>query len=231
MSKNGKHTSMGEILWKVLNKPICSELTIEQASEYALEFLKIIGAPLSYIDKTEELLLCDYKVSLPSDLIDIRGVRCNGRPMRYATDLYHMSLDKDKNDNCREYTYVVQNCILTASQKDECIEISYKAIPLDETGYPLIPDNESYRLGIEYYIIFRFLEPLWTMGKITDKVFDYYRQMSLWYKGQAGSSLMLANMDQLESTMNGLNRLLINNHAYDVFYKNYGQKERIKRHY
>ncbi len=228
---NGKQTSMGEILWRVLNKPICSDLSLEQASEYALEFLKIIGAPLSYIDKTEELELCDYKVALPSDLIDIRGVRCNGRPMRYATDLYHVSKDDDCNNYCKEYTYIVQNCVLTASQKDECIEISYKALPLDEMGYPLIPDNESYRMGIEYYIMYRFLEPLWMMGKIPDKVFQHIEQKSLWYKGQAGSSLMIANMDQLESTMNGLNRLLINNHAYDVFYKNYGERERIKRYF
>lgn len=227
---NGKFTSIGEILWKVLNKPICSDLNIEQASEYALEFLKIIGAPLSFLNKTEELQLNDYKVLLPNDLIDIRGVRCDNRPLRYATDTYHLSHDSTHSYS-NEYTYIVQNCVLTASIDKGCIEISYKAVALDEDGYPMIPDNESYRLGIEYYIIFRHLEPLWTMGKVSDKVFQYYEQKSMWYKGQAGSSIMIANGDHLESIMNGLNRLIINNNAYDTFYKKYGVKERIYKHY
>lgn len=230
---NGKFCSIGEILWRVLKQPICTDLTLEQASEYALEFLRLIGAPLSFVDKVTNppLKLTDYKVALPADLIEIRGVKCNNRPLRYATDLYHLSIDEDKDCSYyKEYTYIVQNCVLIASVKDECIEVSYKSISTDENGYPMIPDNESYRMGLEYYIMHRYLEPLWTMGKITDKVFQYYEQKRHWYMGQASSALTIANMDQLESMMNGINRLIINDHAYQTFYKNYGVKERIRKH-
>ena len=44
------YKSLGEILWKVLRNPLCQELTYEEAAEYALEFLKLLGAPFIYLD-------------------------------------------------------------------------------------------------------------------------------------------------------------------------------------
>jgi len=237
MNHNGKLVSVGTILWRVLRHPLALDLTYEQASEFALEFLRLIGAPLSFIDTIVSLELNHYKVAIPNNIIDIRAVRyngsnsctnCGGIAMRYATDLFHM--DSENNEYSREHTYVVQNCVLTSSMKDGFIDISYKAIATDEHGYPMIPDNESYKMGLEYYILHRHIEPLWSMGKIQDKVFQYYGQQRDWYLGQASSALTIANMDHLESAMNGLNRILIQNNSHETFYKNYGMKERFKNY-
>jgi hypothetical protein len=230
---NGKLISIGNILWRVMRQPIAAELSYEQAAEFALEFIRLVGAPLAYIDKVESLELVEYKAIIPSNLIDVRGVRYTGpdgcqegTAMRYATDLYHLS---DKNGHPTELTYVLQNCILTASIKGGFIEISYRAIATDESGYPMVPDNESFKMGLEYYILHRFVEPLWTMGKIQDKVFQYYEQKRHWYLGQAASSMIVQGPDQLESIMNGLNRLIIQDQSFDTFYRNFGEKERLKR--
>lgn len=225
---SGKTTSVQEILWKVLRNPLCQDLTIEQASEYVVEVLKLIGAPLSFSDKVEELELKHHKVSLPADLIEIKGVKHGGIPLRYGTDLYHVDVE---NECISEYTYIVQECVLISSLDKGCLTISYKALPTDKDGFPLIPDNESYRMAIEYYIMHRYLELIWAMSKITDKVFQYYEQKRHWYVGQASSSLTAANKDQLESMVNSINRLIINNDAYSSFYRNMGTPERIKRYY
>lgn len=236
MAHNGKLVSVGTILWRVLRHPLALDLTYDQAAEFAIEFIRLIGAPLSYLDVVSEpLILSDYKVAIPNNIIDIRGVKYNatnndsindGIAMRYATDLYHT----DPEHCSTEYTYIVQNCILTASVKDGCIKISYKAIALDEQGYPLIMDNESVRMGLEYYILHRHIEPLWSMGKIPDKVFQYYSQQRDWYIGQASSSLIIQGPDHLESVMRGLNRILIQDNAFENFYRNFGQKERLKKY-
>lgn len=227
MSYNGRTTSVSEILWRVLRNNLAQDLSLDQASEFALEFIRLIGAPLAFIDKVEEIQIENYKGLLPDNLIEIRGIRSNGRALRYATNLYHNVLDSEASDYNREFTYTVQNCILTTSFRKGCVEISYKALSVDELGYPLIPDNESYKMGLEYYILYRHIEPLWSMGKIPDKVFQYYGQQRDWYLGQASSSLVVANGDHLQSIMNGINRLIINTQAYDNFYKNYGERERI----
>jgi hypothetical protein len=41
----------------------------------------------------------------------------------------------------------------------------------------MIPDvRKKVQLGMEYYILSRYLEPIWLMGKITDKAFEYIQQ-------------------------------------------------------
>lgn len=232
---NGKLVSIGNIIWKVMRNPLTQDITYEQAAEFALEFIRLINAPLSYTDEVQSLKLNEYKTYLPSNLINIRGVRYTGIDgcqdaiaMRYATDLYH---NTNKDDNCdKEYTYVVQNCVLISSKKEGFVDISFTSISLDEQGFPLIPDNESYKVGLEYFILHKYLEPLWMMGKIQDKVFSYIEQKRHWYLGQAENSMRLQGMDHLESMMNALNRIIINDQAHDNFYKNFGQKEYLKRY-
>lgn len=251
---NGKSISIGNILWRVLRQPIAEGLTIEQASEFALEYLRLINAPLIFNDVVTNppLELVEYKTILPDNLLNIKGVQyfrdsCSeGISMRYATDIYHVDLKSEKNYNhkenvyesydpyindCSEYTYITQNCNIITSQRKGFVRISYKAIATDENNYPLIPDNESIKMGLEYYILHRFMEPLWVMGKIQDKVFSYIEQKRHWYLGQAASSSIISSPDHLESIMNGLNRLIINTSAFENGYKNFGVKERIIKYH
>jgi hypothetical protein len=235
---SGKNVSIGSIIWKVMRNPLTQDLTYEQAAEFALEFIRLVNAPLSYSDEVQSLKLTEHKAYLPSNLINIRGVRYTGIDgcqdpiaMRYATDLYHKSHNNTLNEYSKEFTYVVQNCVLTASEKEGYVEMSYTSISLDKDGFPLIPDNESYKLGLEYFILHKFIEPLWMMGKIQDKVFHYVEQKRHWYFGQAENSMRLQGMDHLESMMNALNRIIIQDKSHETFYKQFGQKEYIKRYH
>ena len=232
---NGKMVSVGNIIWKVMRNPLAQDITYEQAAEFVLEFIRLVNVPLSYTDEVKSLELNEYKTYLPSNVINIRGVRYTGSngcqtpvAMRYATDVYHTSHDEY---NCStEYTYVVQNCVLVASKKEGFVDISYNSISLDEEGFPLIPDNESYKVGLEYFILHKYLEPLWMMGKIQDKVFSYIEQKRHFYLGQAENSMRLQGIDHLESMMNALNRIIINDRAHENFYKKFGEKQYIKRY-
>jgi len=228
---SGKVTSLGSIMYKVLRNPICVDLTYDQCAEFALEYIKLIGAPLSYTDNiSEPLEIKNHKVALPKNVITVRGISCNGNAMRYASDIYHSNDDSDFVGGSKEYTYTLQNCVITTSMKEATIVVSYKSLETDEFGYPLIPDNESFKMGLEYYIIHRHLEPLWTMGKIQDKVFQYYEQKRHFYTGQAGTSMMVANLDHLETMMNAINRLIVDTNPQKTFYKNFGEKQIIKKY-
>lgn len=233
----GKVISIGNILWKVLKQPIVQDLKYEDAAEYAIEYLRLIGASLSFEDKVERIKLNNYKALIPSNLIELRGVEysdseCNsGIAMRYASNIYHVDIANDRNCNTsQEYTYITQNDILTASMKDGWVNIAFKAILTDDFGYPLIPDNESFKTGLEYFIIHRYLEGLWSMGKVTDKVFQYYEQKRHFYSGQATTSMIFKNTDQLETMMNSVNRMIVQTNPQENFYKNFGVKERMKQH-
>jgi len=234
----GRTVSVGNILWKVLKQPIVQDLKYEDAAEYAIEYLRLIGAPLSFEDKVIRIKLNNYKGLLPPNLISLRGVEysdceCEGGiAMRYASNIYHTDIENDRNcsDSFQEYTYITQNNIITTSMKDGWVNISYSGIATDDFGYPLIPDNESFKVALEYYIIHRTLEGLWSMGKITDKVFQYYEQKRHFYSAQATNSMTIKNMDQMETMFNAINRMIVQNHPQSNFYKNFGTEENIKQH-
>lgn len=234
----GKKISVGNILWKVLKQPIVQDLKYEDAAEYAIEYLRLIGAPLAFEDKVERIKLSNYKGLLPSNLINLKGIEysdseCDGGiAMRYASNIYHTDINNDKGhlNSYQEYTYITQNNVITTSMKDGWINISYSALATDEFGYPLIPDNESFKVALEYYIIHRTLEGLWSMGKITDKVFQYYEQKRHYYSAQATNSMTIKNMDQMETMFNAINRMILDVNPQETFYKNFGIKEVIKKH-
>lgn len=234
---NGKLVSIGEIIWRVMRNPLVQDLSYEQAAEFAIEYMRLIGAPLSFTDEVKSLEINEYKTYLPSNIINIRGVRYTGFDgcadpiaMRYATDIYHKSHDNTEFCN-KEFTYVVQNCTMITSEKEGFVDISYKAIATDDKGFPMIPDNESYKMGLEYYILDRCIEPLWMMGKIQDKVFHHIKQERHWFLGQATNSMQIQSIDHLESMMNALNRIIIQDQSHETFYKNFGQKEYIKKYH
>jgi hypothetical protein len=241
---NGTTVSLKTILWKVLRFPLAAELTYEEAAEHAVEALRLLGAPLSFVDEVTNppLKVINYKAELPSNLLQIRGVRIinnldnyddNAIALRYATDIYHNNANCNNTDEGElpyEYTYTVQKGIIFTSIPDGYIQVSYKALPVDEEGYPLIPDDAKTIVAMEYYILHRFLEPLWLMGKITDKAFDYIAQKRYFYMGGADTSLKLRGTDHFESIINTINRLIVNDSAFESFYKGSGEKERIKRY-
>ena len=128
-----------------------------------------------------------------------------------------------------EFTYKLQNGIIFTSMEHGNIEISYEAIATDEDGYPLIPDNQKVELGMEYYIMSRYLEPLYLVGKITDKAFEYIQQKRYFYMPSAYTSLQMPSVDKMTTVMNGLNRLIINDTAHQNFFKKFGEKEVIRK--
>lgn len=233
---NGKTISLSEIMWRILKNPLLEGITYEQAAELTLEFIKLIGAPLSFIDDVKTLEVVDHKVQIPKNTITVNGIKYIGEDikdnkciaLRYATDVYHNALGED--NNCSEFTYVLQNCTITTSFKKGFIDISYKAIATDKDDFPMVPDNESFKMGLEYYILNRFVEPLWLMGKITDKVFEYIQQQRYFYSGQADSALRVQGVDHWESVMNGINRLIVPTTAHENFFKRYGSKEKIRKY-
>lgn len=234
----GKTVSVGNILWKVLKQPIVQDLKYEDAAEYAIEYLRLIGAALSFEDKVTRIKLNNYKAALPPNLINLKGIEysdceCEGGiAMRYASNIYHTDIqnDRDCSDSYKEYTYITQSNVITTSMKDGWVNVSYSALATDEFGYPLIPDNESFKVALEYYIIHRTLEGLWSMGKITDKVFQYYEQKRHFYSAQATNSMTIKNMDQMETMFNAINRMIVDVNPHETFYKNFGVKEIIKQH-
>ena len=93
-----------------------------------------------------------------------------------------------------------------------------------------MPDQEEFKLGLEYYILHRYLEPIWLLGKITDKAFNYIESKRHFYLASASNKLQMPDTDQMESIMNSINRLVANTSGQGNYFRLHNEKERIKKY-
>lgn len=195
---------------RLTRHPLLEDIPFETVVDYAVDFIRIVGTPRSFLEKTAEIEIKDYRGMLPCDYYQVLQVRTIDSEkgmgaFRYSTDTFHMSNTKPDYGGL---TYKIQGgCIITSIPKGT-IEIAYKAMPIDEEGYPLIPDNSAYSRALEAYIKLQRFTVLFDTGKITPQVLQNTQQQYAWYVGQAQTDLIRPTIDEMEALSNMWNKLL-----------------------
>lgn len=229
------YISIRQVLDDILQHPLLKDLSFERAINYVVHFLRIVGVPNIFEEKTACINIEEYRGELPCDFYEMNQVRLykedGGKSMafRYATDSFHYSPNKiESNYNDIELTYKIQNTMIYTSMKEGTIEISYKAMMVDKEGYPLIPDNSSFIQALELYIKKQVFTILFDQGKISPAVLQNTQQEYAWYVAQAKSDLTIPTIDQMESISNMWTQLLQRNNEHVRGFRNTGAREYIK---
>lgn len=228
-----RYISIKVILDDILDHPLLKDVTFERAVDYTIRFMRKVGCPRMFIEKTDLIPIENYRGQLPCDFNEVIQVRtapeCGGSygPFRHTTDSFHMS---DYKQNSFDLTYKIQGGVIFTSMESGTIEIAYNAIGLDSDGYPLIPDNESFREALELFIKKKHFTKLFDEGKITPAVYNNVLQQYAWAVGQAQSDLIRPTIDQMQSITNSLNTLIPRVNEHSSGFVNNGTMERIKAH-
>jgi len=110
------------------------------------------------------------------------------------------------------------NFITFNKQKGEAC-IAYKAFPVDDDGFPLIPDNAKYIRFITTYLIWKLDHRLWRAGYISEKVYRESKDEYLWAAGSASSALKMPSVAQWESMKQAFFRLIPQINSYGNNFK------------
>lgn len=124
---------------------------------------------------------------------------------RSASNTFHMSDVKFDND----LTYKIQGGYIFTSIKDGNIEMSYQAIPIDEEGYPMIPDNSKFTRALEAYIKKQWFTILFDMGKLQAAILNNVQQEYAWAVGAVESEFQHFTIDKAESFYNSWRNMII----------------------
>lgn len=223
---------------KITRHPLMQDIPFETVIDYAVDFIRLVGTPPSFVDKTAIIDIHNYRGELPCDFYEMIQVRLaydekhrveNHAPtFRYTTDSFHMSPNKP---HVSDLTYKLQgNCIFTAPLEEGKIEIAYRALPIDEEGYPLIPDNSAFSRALEMYIKKQWFTIQYDLGKISQAVMAKTDQDYAWAVGQAQTDLIRPTIDQMESISNMWNTLIPRAQEHRKGFIHTGSKEHIKTH-
>lgn len=228
-----KYISIKVIMDRLTRHPLLEDLPLETVVDYAVDFMKIVGAPSSFLEKTAEICIKNYRGELPCDfykIIQVRLAKPHGHVFRYTTDTFHMSPHKHRPGHT-DLTYKLQgNCIFTAPLENGKIEISYKSLAIDEDGYPLIPDDNTYLRALETYIKKQYFTIQFDLGKINQNIMAKADQDYAWAVGQCQERLNTPSLDQMEAISNMWSRLLDINQDHKHGYIHSGTQERVRIH-
>jgi len=122
--------------------------------------------------------------------------------------------------------YVISGEYIKTNIETGFIMIAYKSFPTDGEGYPMIPDLESFKEALYWYVTMKLMYPLWKIGKVRDAV--YYDSRSSWnfHSKQAHGEAMMPNTPaERRALMNMWLRLIPEIEEDESFFKHLGDRQ------
>ena len=220
------YISIKEVLSRLLRHPLLQDLSTEAAIQYTLDFFAAMGLPNIYADKVTTICIDNFRGILPCDLIAINQVRLarNGVCLRAMTDNFNGTHSEDKG----ELSFKTQGSVIFTSFKTGDIEISYKAIPTDDGGLPLLPDNPVFLKTLELYIKKEWFTILFDMGKISSAVLQNTQQEYAFKAGQCNNEFMIPSVSEMEAFTRMYNTLIPRVNEFNKSFRHMGDREYIK---
>jgi len=127
-----------------------------------------------------------------------------------------------------DYTYLIKHGYIKTNIETGYLMVAYQAVPTDNEGYPMIPDDISFIEATYWYITMKLLYPEWAAGRIRDAVYtDAKRSWNFYCKQAYGNVMMPNGAEQLESIKNTWHRLVQEFNDHDSFFSAMGQEQMI----
>lgn len=219
---------------------VTESVTDEEVIEWLGSFMGLTNAPVTLLDKIVFIPICDGRGSLPCDLHLLMQVAKSGKntveeaecskdimPMRWKTDRFHRRYHASEQDFHRDsmYTYTVNDNHIFPNFNEGIVGISYKAIPTDEEGFPMIPADEQWVQAAVHDIAWKTARKLWYSNKISTDKFQKIEMERDHYFAQAVTYSKMPSVDQREGMKNDRLRSYTNINHHQSFFQNYQMPE------
>lgn len=145
----------------------------------------------------------------------------NGRYMNNAVG------HRDGTMFSNELQYTTKPGYINVNIPTGYVKISYYAIYTDDEAMPMIPDLESYKECIYWYVTMKLMYPKKLKGEIGQS--DYYdiRNSYNFYRRQAYAEAMMPGVDDLEAISNVWNKLYPEIDDHNTFFSTTGDQQNI----
>lgn len=200
----------------------------------------------------------NYRAELPCDFFRLERIAVNGFAARYANGSFHHLLGGDccnANSNSfgndvfidnfgnlfapqssqllntpvvDSYTFDINDNFLTLSVKEGQCCIAYLAFPTDESGFPQIPDDITYKVACKKYLMQKIRYIAWAKDPNNSgkrALYEHDEKEWLWYVGKATSKAKIPHPEQMESLKNQVVRLIPKINEHDTFFNVLGAKQ------
>ena len=225
IKENNNYVNIRELLARVTKHSMLKTVDLEEAIRYVVDFISIVGCPTFYLDKEVDITIEDYRGLMPCDLVSIVQVKDKntGFCLHSMTDSF---TPKEDTFN-KELTFKTQGNVILTSFRTGKITISYKALPVDETGIPLLIDNANFLKALELYIKKERFSDLYDEGKIREGVMIKAERDYAWAVAQCEKEFIMPSISELHSITNMWNTLIPRVREFDSGFTKLGNRQYI----
>ena len=111
--------------------------------------------------------------------------------------------------------------------RDGYCKISYHSIYTDEEGMPLIPDMQSYREALIYWLGTKMLYSKWIAGEVPSSIYNQIKSSWNFYRKQAYAEAMMPNQDELTNIKHTWHTLVPEVDEDRTFFSTTGDRQEI----
>jgi len=242
---SGKTISVKSIIAKVYRDlQLKEEEPFMDFIEWMAEALDFIHVYPQYSIKPICFKITAYKTELPCDFIGLDQIEFEGINLRATNNSFGpiqdnavigryytpYSYNQSKLENAvfvdpystsyfREgYSFKIENGWLKTSFKEGEINLSYISQPMDEEGYPLVPEDVSFKEALYWYVVYKYLYSKALRGEISNYFYEDAYNKWHWYCNQAGAEAMMPDLNTLENIKRSFLSLKINPYLFNNFF-------------
>lgn len=241
VTERNNFVNIREVLARVTSHPMLKNVNLEQVIRYTTDFIGIVGCPTFYFDKEEKVHIKDYRGVLPCELISINQVKDlkSGICLRSMTDTF---FPHEHHHHCHgehphhhhhlidDLTFKTQGNIIYTSFRTGEVNISYKAIPTDGDGLPLLVDNVVFLKALELYIKVQMFTNLFDEGKLNANILTHTEQQYAVAVAQCEKEFIMPSESELQSITNMWNTLIPRMRDFDKGFRESGKREYLIKH-
>jgi len=181
-------------------------------------------------------------VAYSKELVDLEVFLIESQPntVRQGNSKYNTTRDKSimfSNQNLvgnieenkfNTSDFRLEHNIITVGFQTGFVKVIYMALPIDDNGYPLVPENISFRNALSWYIAHK----LAIRGKLSNKELSVQYCDRMWqrYCLQAKGDAYMPDITQMQEMANEHNKILNNPNLYYQKFRDLGKRQ-VRKNY
>lgn len=222
------YVSIRELLSRLTRHKLLKDLDMDKVIYHTMDFIDAFGMPALYFDKVANVEIHEYRGTLPCDLVSIEQVKdcASGICMRKSTDTFMFG---DRPSIHTDPSFRVQGSVIYTTFREGSVDVAYRAIPVDNEGYPALPNNNTFLKALELYIKKEEFLSLFEEGKIQYNVFAAIQTEYGFAVRLCTQEFVTPSISEMESISRMWSRLVPDKRSFDYGYASLGDREQIKK--
>lgn len=205
---------VNRVMDRLLDNPNMRDLKKSSVAAYVKDLISIVNLPTMLVPMVIYLKPIDGIAILPDNCGDksVEGVfYCDSIMLpEYFNKSRLASMPNDEIPDVKVSpigVYRVEYGSITVST-DIPIKVLYKALPVDENGFPVLPYDGSLMQAVENYVKYRYYTILSEIDKISVQKVQAAHKEYTWYIGQYISKANMLSYDEAVAWANSWQRLV-----------------------